>query len=169
MSACRSTIRRSRAFSSAIAACEASELAASRSSVSKAWPTIVSVPKVGPAGGEPELDSLALSVRLAGLDDGAVARKQAGALRARHLDRGFDDDPQLLIDVVRRRERLAEARDRVSEPAALGLELCEPLLELIRHLVERGPEHRELVAAANGDALGEPPSSDPMRRLGETP
>ena len=54
-----------------------------------------------------------------------------------------------------------------AEAAALGLELGEPRLELVRHVVERRAEQRELVAAANGDALVEPAARDPVRRLGE--
>ena len=62
---------------------------------------------------------------------------------------------------MRRSERLAEARHRVAQPGALGLELGEPRLELIRHVVERDAEQRELVVAADGDALRKLPRAIP--------
>ena len=162
-------MRRSRAFSSAIAAWEASEPAASRCSWSNDGPAIVECPERRAAGGEIEREFLSGRIRVAGLDDRAVVCEQACPVCSGRLDSGLDDHAQLLVDVVRRGERLAEARDRVAQPAALGFELGEPLLELVRHVVERVPEHRELVAAANRDALREPAARDPVRRLGESP
>ena len=113
-SACRSTMRRSRAFSSAIAAWEASELAASRCSSSNDCPAIVSVPNVvrpavrsnvsvsPPASGSPVSTTR------------AVVCEQARAVGAGRLDGGLDDHAQLLVDVVRRSKSFAEARDRVA-------------------------------------------------------
>src|SRR5207245_9273041 len=121
----------------------------------------------GPAaGGAPEFEALALHVRVADLAGRAVARKESRAARTRCIDGGLDHDAQLLIDVVRRSERLAEADDYVPQPAALRIELPDSRLELVRHVVERSPKQRELVAAANGDALREPAACDPVSRPG---
>ena len=92
-------------------------------------PTSVSVPKRRAAGGERQLEPLAVRVRVAGLDDACRRRRRSRApRRAGGLDRGLDDHAQQLLDVVGRGERLAEAGDRVAEAAALGVELGEPRL-----------------------------------------
>ena len=57
-------------------------------------------------------------------------RDDDAARRARRLDRGLDDQPHQLVDVVCRAERLAEAGDDVAQAAALALELVEPRLQL---------------------------------------
>ena len=68
---------------------------------------------------------------------------------------------------MRRGQRLAEARGRPAQAVALGRELGMARLELVRHVVERAAERGELVVAAHGDPLGEPPAGDRMGRLGQ--
>ncbi len=60
-----------------------------------------------------------------------------------------------------RGERVAEARDRVAHPAALGIQLAQALLELGGHVVEGRAEGGELVAPAHRNALVEPALGDP--------
>ena len=64
-------------------------------------------------------------------------------------------------------ERLAEARDRATQPDAFLIQLREPRFQLVRHVVEGGAEHRELIPAVHGDALGESALGDPVGGLGK--
>ena len=121
------------------------------------------------SGCERQLEDRSLGFRVAALEHLPVLGAETRTLRAGGFDGRLHDHVQELLHVVAGRERLAEARDRVAEPAALAFELGEPGLELVRHVVERSTEERELVAAADGDALGEPPACDPVRCLGEGP
>ena len=151
-SACRSTIRWSRAFSSATTACAASDAAASTWSASKIGAVITSVPEVGRAGAERERDALA---RRLGIADRGRARRRGrarAAVGAGRLDRRSRRSPAGAASS--RGSRRAPRRDaggRVADAGPLGLELDEPLLELRRHVVERAAEVGELVAAAHFD------------------
>ena len=120
-----------------------------------------------PPGGERELEVLAVRIRVAGLDDAPVVGDESCPGRAGCLDRGLDDHAEERADVVRSRKRLAEAGDRAAEPSALVLELREPRLQLIRHVVERRAEQRELVAALHRHPLAQAAARDPVRRLRE--
>ena len=64
-------------------------------------------------------------------------------------------------------ERVAEARDRVADAAALGVELAQARLELRGHVVEGLPEGGELVAAPHGHALLQLALGDRARGGGE--
>ena len=88
------------------------------------------------AGRERELEALAPVGERSRLDDLAAEADDEPAGRAGRLDHGLDDHAQELVDVVRRGERLAEADGRVAQPRALGVELLQPRLELVGHLVE---------------------------------
>ena len=166
-SACRSTMRCSRAFSSAIAAWDASELGRHPLLVVEDVADEGELAERRAPGGQRELELLAVRVGVAGLDDAPVVRDESRAGRAGRLDRGLDDHPEQRADVVGGGERLAEARDRAAEPSALVLELGEPRLELVRHVVEGRAEQRELVAALHRHALAEAAARDPVRGLGE--
>ena len=113
-----------------------------------------------------ELQRLGAGIRRPGSRD-RRARMDHRAGRAGRLHGRLDDHPEELVDVVRRGERLAEARDRVAQPAALGLQLGDPRLELAGHLVERAAELGELVAAANVDAFAQSSARDALRRVRE--
>ena len=91
--------------------------------------------------------------RFAGAEDVATRGDEDAARSIRGLDGHVHDHPEQLVDVVRRRERLAETRDRPAEPSPLGLELRHSQLELVGHLVERRPERRELVTSADRHPL----------------
>src|SRR6185503_20751387 len=110
-------------------------------------------PELLARGGERKDQPLALAVRSAAGDDGAVGRDDPAATRSGRLDGGRRHDAQQLLRVVRRHERLAEAGERVTNTASFGLELGEPRLELLGHVVERSAEGRELVPSPHGDAL----------------
>jgi hypothetical protein len=101
------------------------------------------------------LDGVAAGVDVADLDVLAAVRDQQRSGRAGRLQARLDDDPHELIRVVSRLERRADAREGVAQSRALGLQLLEPGLELVRHRVEGVPELRELVAATNANALAE--------------
>src|SRR5579862_5016979 len=88
--------------------------------------------------------------------------------RAGRLDGGLDDHAQEVRRVVRRRERLAEARVRLACAGALVLHLVETRLELLRHLVERRRDLCELVASAQLDTLVETALRECFRTDGET-
>ena len=68
---------------------------------------------------------------------------------------------------MRGRERLAEPGRHLAEPRALGAELLESSLELVRHRVERPAEARELVAALDRDADAALAAGDRVRRVDE--
>ena len=127
------------------------------------------MPEVGGAGPKRERDPLAGCVGLAGPCDLAVAADHDPAGGTGRLDGRLDDDAQELPRIVRRDQRLAEPLGRVADPRPLGLDVEPLLLELGGHVVERARELRELVAAANLDALAEPPARDRVGRLGEAP
>ena len=80
--------------------------------------------------------------------------------RARQLDGRVDDDLEQSGDIVRGRERRAEALAELLHAPALGVELVDALLELARHVVEDRAELRELIVSAHGQALVEAPGSD---------
>jgi hypothetical protein len=109
----------------------------------------------------------AVGLRVAARDDRAVGGDDLAAPGRRRLGGGRSDDPQELLRVVRRGERLAEVRQRFAYPGALGLELGEPRLELLGHVVERGAQRSELVVPADGDALTEAPERDPASSGGD--
>ena len=112
------------------------------------------------------LETVAARVRVTGGRGEAVAA-DGGADRAGRFDRRLHDDAQELLDVARRRERLAEAGDGDAQPAALGVQLREPRLQLVGHVVEGAAEGCKLVGAGDGDALTEPTLCDPSRGVGE--
>ena len=112
------------------------------------------------------LDPVAGRVLVSGRGGEAVAVDR-GADGARRLDGGLDDDAEELLDVVRRRERLADARDGDPQPAALLVQLRQAPLQLVGHRVERGAERRQLVPAPDGYPPAEMALGDPPRRLGE--
>src|SRR2546429_6430799 len=93
------------------------------------------------------LDPVAGRVLVSGGGGEAVAVDR-GADGARRLYGRLDDNPEELLDVVRRRERLADARDRNPQPAALRVELRQALLLLVGHRVERRAESRQLITPA---------------------
>ena len=68
------------------------------------------------------------------------ARTKKPAAGARRLDRGLDDHEQQLLGIERRGERVAEPVVRLAQALPLVLEVRQPLLELLRHLVEGAPE-----------------------------
>ena len=78
------------------------------------------------------------------------------ALGPGHLDRRLDDDLFELRRVERRPERVPEVVGGVTEAQALAVEVREPLLELLCHVVERTAERGELVAPVDVHPLVEP-------------
>ena len=74
------------------------------------------------------MQTLAVGFERAGLDQASVVRDEARARGVRRLHGRLDDHAEESADVVRRGESLAEASDRVSQTAALVLELVEPRL-----------------------------------------
>ena len=64
-------------------------------------------------------------------------------------------------------ERFAEAHGRVAEARPLGVELAQPRLELVGHLVERPTELGELVSSLDGHTLVELALRDAARGLDE--
>ncbi len=118
---------------------------------------------------ERNLQLVPVRARVADLDELALGAHEAAAHGGRRLDRGLEDHPDELLEVVCRPERVGEAADGVAQPPPLGLELGETLLELARHLVERAREHGELVSPAHRDALPEPPPRDLVGGVHEPP
>jgi hypothetical protein len=114
-----------------------------RCSTLKPRPESVSVPK---------LEGHALLGEGARLDGLPTQADDEAAGRAGALDDRFDDNAQELVDVVGGGKGLAEADGRFSLAPALGIELRQPSLELVGHLVEREPEAPELVAPVDLDA-----------------
>src|SRR4051794_11904930 len=104
------------------------------------------------AGRERQLESLATVRERPRLDDLAAEPDDDAAGRAGRLDHRLDDHAQELIDVVGCCERVAETDGRVTHTRPLSVELLEPRLELVGHLVEGRAEAGELVAAVNLDA-----------------
>ena len=109
----------------------------------------------------------AAAVGVAGGDDRAVGRDDPAAPRAGRLGGRRPDDTEKLLRIVRRRERLAEAGERLAHAPALSLELAKPGLELRGHVVERRAELRELVAATHRHAIAEAPARDAAGSHGE--
>ena len=118
-------------------------------------------PERRPADRERKLEPLAVGVRIAGLDDVAAVgaeprrrRRRSPRPQSRRSTRRSCSTSCVAASASPKRV------DRVAQAAALGLELGEPRLELVRHVVERGAEQRELVAAPHRHALGEPAARD---------
>ena len=103
-------------------------------------------------------------LRLADLDDVTGPRDEDAALGPGRLDGGLHDDSQKLVGIVGGGERVAEPREGVAQALALGLELVEPRLELVGHLVERPSQDRQLVAPPHRNALAERAAGDRVRR-----
>ena len=97
-----------------------------------------------------------------------VVSEQGAAAGAGRFHRGLHDHAEQLVDVVRRRERLAEAHRHVAEASALVVELADARLQLIGHLVERPAEARELVGPADVDPAIEPAAGEVVRCVHET-
>ena len=110
-------------------------------------------PERAVARAQGKLELIGPRPRRADLDDFAVDADQHPAGRAGRLDCGLDDRAQQLVGVVRRGERVTEAGDRFAKAVTLGLELLQPVLQLVGHLVERVAEPRELVATADRNSL----------------
>ncbi len=68
---------------------------------------------------------------------------------------------------MRRAEHIAEARDRVAQARALGVQLVEARLQLRCHLVERASEQRELVPSLHRHTLFQVAAGDCTRSLDE--
>ena len=83
--------------------------------------------------------------------------------RLGRLDSRLDDHAAELLRVERLRERVAEAGVRLSQAAALLLEIVQPRLELRGHLVERATELRELVASLDRHPLAKAAGCDRVR------
>src|SRR6266508_4395751 len=118
--------------------------------------------EVRAAGAQRHLDSL-VSGDHPGLRCDPTVDDHEPAGRAGRLELGVQHDPEQLVDVVRRGERRAEERDRVLQAPALGLELLQPLAELLRHVVERAREYGELVASLHRHAAVEISLRDRVR------
>ena len=98
----------------------------------------------------------------------AVGQHDPAAARARRLDGGSSTITRSSCSTSCVAASASPKRVIASRSApALGLELGEPRLQLVRHVVERGAEHRELVPSPHGHALGEVPLRDPAGGLGE--
>ena len=152
-SAWRSTIRCSRAFSSATTACLASAAPVIRCSVSNRSPTSDQAAEAAPTRCELELEPLAARAHVAGLHEGAVVGDDHAAPRLGRLDSRLDDHAAQLLLVEGVGERVAEARIRLSQAASLLLEIVQARLELRGHLVEGPTELRELVASLDRHPL----------------
>src|SRR5207247_314589 len=87
--------------------------------------------EAAPPGRERELEHRVAGRGLADAEDVAVRGDENARGRAGRLDPDVDDHPEELVDVVRRRESVAEPRERVADSLALGLELVEASLELL--------------------------------------
>ena len=125
-------------------------------------------PEVDAPGLERHLDAIGGVLDGAGPHDVArCSHEHAGGCTAR-LDRGLDDDATKLVVVVGCGQRISEPREGSTQSRPFGVELVEARLELRRHLVERAPEHRKLVATLGRDALSEVAPCNRMRRLDET-
>ena len=155
-------------MSSAIAAWEASEFAGEHLLVVERRPDEKQRAELLAAQAERKLHAVLAHERIAAVHDGAALDAQPRTGRAGRLDRRLDDHVEQLVDVVRRRERLAEAGVRIAQPVPLLVQLRQPCLKLVRHVVERRREHRELVAPAHRHALRQAAARDPVRRLGQS-
>ena len=107
------------------------------------------------------------TVRVALAGDLLAVDDQPGPRGAGRLDRVRHDDREERVRLVRGGERVAEARDRVADAAALGVELAHARLELRGHVVEGLPEGGELVAAPHGHPLFQLALGDRARGGGE--
>ena len=112
-------------------------------------------------GQAPDVDRLLQRVgrRLAGAD--------AATLGVGGVHGGLERQLQQRVAIKPRRERLADSPDRLANPGAFLLELGQPALQLLGHVVELLAEERELVPAGGGDRLGEIAAGQPARRLQE--
>ena len=124
-------------------------------------------PEAGLVGGDRELEGLGVVREGSDLDDRAVLAEQDRSLGIRSLDGGRGDQRQELVDVVGRRQQVAGAAERLSQPGPVKLQLQQPGPQLIGHRVERAGQVGELVAAAHGHAPIEPAAADRLRRAGK--
>src|SRR5262249_31641146 len=99
------------------------------------------------------LDPLAPLAGITRLDELAARPDENTSVGPGCLDRPFDDEPHELARVVRGSEGLAKTRGDVPEAPALGVELIEPRLQLVRHLVESASEQGQLVPTLHRDTL----------------
>ena len=124
-------------------------------------------PEASATGRQLELEPARPRIHVPDPHHRAVGRAQQPAVGSSGLDGGLDDHEPELFWVECRGQRVAEARIRVTQALPLVLEVGQPCLQLLGHLVEGSSHSRELVPAAHLNPLVQTSGRDRVCRSGE--